>query len=534
MKLRAFLVVGLVLPALVSCGPEPGAPVIDEAQGPSTVRRGNGDDPATLDPALAEDVHTFNVLVDVYEGLLAESADGSLIPGVAESWEISEDGLVYRFQLRAAARWSNGDQVQAPNFVTAFRRVAAPESQSSYGFLLEPIENFASVADGSLSEEMLGVRVIDDQTLEVRLSSPSTHMLAVFAMPIAFPVYGDNPISAQFSDADQFIGNGAYVLADRQAGGPILLQRNEHYWDKESVAIEQIEYFPIINAATELNMYKAQELEITGTVPPGSFQSLRDQMPNELRVAPALALYYLAFDLTEAPLDNLKLRQALSMAIDRDELVQIIGRGERAAYSVVPPGVSNYVGPSYGWHDLDSIEREQRAKESYEDAGYDAANPLSVKITYDVGDIHETVALAVTSMWKDVLGVEVELEKKEWQLFLATRDDRPDWQIMRFSWFGDYNDATTFTDIFRSDSEQNLPKYTSERYDALLGQAAMESNLETRMDILTQAENLLINDYPIVPLYFYVSKHMVKPHVAGFEDNVLDRHPSKYLSIVQR
>lgn len=530
----AHLASWFLLTAMVGCGSEGPSESVEEQLAPTILKRGNGEAPATLDPALAEDVHTFNVLVDIYEGLVAEAADGSLIPGVAESWDISNDGLAYRFQLRSNARWSNGDQVRAVDFVNAFQRIAAPDSQSPFGFLLEPIENFADVSAGSKSKDVLGVNAIDDQTLEIRLSSPSPHMLGIFAMPIAFPVYGDAPESTQFSDPAEFVGNGPYRLAVRQLGSSILLRRNEMYWDRSSVSFDEIEYLPVINAATELNMYRAGELDITGTVPTESFASLREEFPSELRVAPALALYYIAYDLTEAPFDNVQLRQALSMAIDREALVDLLGRGEQTAYGIVPPGVANHVGANYDWRDLNSADREQRARDVLIEAGYDDTNPLKFKFTYDAGDIHEFVALAVSSMWRDTLGIDVELEKKEWQLFLAGRDDRPSWQAMRFSWFGDYNDASTFTNIFRSDSEQNLPRYSNMEYDEKLNQAAMETRVETRMNLMTQAEKTLIDDYPIAPLYFFVNKHMVKPHVAGFQNSILDRHPSKYLSLVER
>lgn len=520
-----------VLLLLPACEPETGQILTGESEAPSVLRRGNGDDPATLDPALAEDVHAFNVLIDIYEGLVAVAADGSIVPGVAESWDISGNGLVYRFKLRSDARWSNDDPVQARDFVNAFRRVAAPDSQSAYEFLLEPVENFVDVRSGAKPAQALGITAIDDLTLEIRLSTPSNHMLSVLAMPIAFPVHGTNPTATQFSEPDEFVGNGPYELESRQVGGPIRLRRNNRYWDNRSVTIDEIQYLPVIDPITELNMYRADELDITGTVPAESFKDLRENLPGELRVAPTLALYYLAFDLTEAPLNNRILRQALSTAIDREQLVDLVGRGETPAYSIVPPGVGDHVGAAYEWRALSAAEREQRARTLYSEAGYDSDNPLSIKLTYDTGSVHEFVALTVSSMWKEVLGVDVELEKKEWQLFLATRDDRPSWQIMRFSWFGDYNDAMTFTEIFRSGSSQNLSRYESAEFDDLLDRARSEIDANARQEIMTTAESVLLEDYPIIPLYFYVSKHLVKPHIAGFEDSILDRHPSRYLSL---
>lgn len=486
-------------------------PVTDTA---TVIYRGNGGDPGSLDPALAEDIHAFNILTDLYEGLVAESADGKLIPGVAESWAISDDGLIYTFTLRDNARWSNGDPVTPNDFVYAFRRVANPDTASTYGFLLDAVKDVVAV---------------DNRTLRLRLVSRTPQMLAVLAMPVAFPVHATAAENAAFSDPDSFIGNGAYSLASHTIGGSIRLRRNPTYWGADSVAVAEIVYLPVVDPGTELNMYRAGELDVTHTLPPERIQALNESMPDHVRIAPSLALYYLAFDLTEPPLDNVLLRQALSMAIDREQLVLLIGRGEQAAFSVVPPGVASHAGAYFPWRDLSEEKRKEEARALYREAGYDEKSPLNIKYTYDAGDIHERVALAVTSMWHDVLGVEVTLEKREWQYFLETRNKRAEWQVMRFAWFGDYNHASTFTNIFRSNDPQNLSRYSNAEYDRLLAQQPEATGEREHAQLMTDAESLLLQDHPVAPLYFYVSKHLVRPGIGGFRPNVLDRHPSKYL-----
>ena len=284
-------------------------------------------------------------------GINAAAADGALIPGVAESWHISDNGLVYTFDLRANARWSNGDPVIATDFVNAFRRVASPSTNSALGFLLEPLRGFGEVKSGIKADDELGVSAIDDHTLMLRLSAPSAHFLGVLAMPIAFPMHGENFSQSQFPVVKEFIGNGAYVLSDRQANGPIRLRRNNKYWDSQSVSIDAIEYLPVVDSVSELNMYRAGELDISMTIPPSHFSAFRESAPEEVRVSPALALYYLAYDLTEPPLDSRPLRKALSMAIDREQLVKLIGRGETAAFGLVPPGVANHFSARYDWTD---------------------------------------------------------------------------------------------------------------------------------------------------------------------------------------
>ncbi len=518
---------------LGGCGSPPEAPGSSQVDDSMRVlRRGNGGEPQSLDPALAEDVHAFNILADLYEGLVLESADGTLLPGVAERWDISADGRRYDFFLRDDAVWSTGEPVTAQDFVAGFHRVLSPGSTSAYAFLLEPILNYQAVLDGELPMDSLGVSAVDDGSLVINLSSPAPHFLGVLAMPVAFPAYSRNSDDAlRFRDASRFVGNGPFVLEQWSVSEKIRLKKNPLYRNASAVEIDAVEYLPVTDPRTELNMYRAGELDITNSVPPDAIEALRGARPEELRIAPSLGLYYLAFDLSEPPLDNLFLRKALTMAIDRRTLVSLLGRGEQEAYGIVPRGVLNHRHAYPGWFDLSATERENQARAVFAQAGYGAGKPLRLKLTYDVGDIHETVALAVASMWREVLGVEVALEKKEWKFFLATRDDRPAWQVMRFAWAGDYNDASTFTDIFRRDSPQNLPGYRSESYDLLLDQAREATDPDIRASRLQAAEALLTNDYPISPLYFFVSKHLVSERVLNYQNNVLDRHPTQFLKL---
>lgn len=514
-----------------SADPVDGSQAIDQQR---VLRRGNGGEPQTLDPVLAEDVHAFGILADLYEGLIIEAGDGGLLPGVAERWDVSPDGRRYTFHLRANAMWSNGDPVTAQQFVMAFRRVLAPGTTSAYAFLLEPIRNYAAVLSGQLPPEELGIYAVDERTLAIDLATPAQHFPGILAMPIAFPLHSGNGDDAgKFREPKLFVGNGPYVLESWSLGEKIRLAKNPKYRNAHTVQIDAVEYLPITDPNTELNMYRAGELDITATVPKDRISELRDSQADALHVAPSLGLYYLAFDLSEPPFDDVRLRQALTMAIDRQTLVNVLGRGEQAAFGLVPPGVANHVAARYSWQSMAADERQATARQLFAQAGYDRDSPTRIKFTYDTGDVHETIALAVASMWRDVLGVEVELDKKEWKYFLATRENRPAWQVMRFSWIGDYNDPGTFADIFRSDSQQNLPGYRNPQYDRLLDDANRQSNLDDRAEKMSAAEALLLDDYPIAPLYFYVSKHLVSGRVSNFENNVLDRHPTQFLRLQQ-
>ena len=528
-RILAVTVGSLLLLGGCDSAPESQDP-LEDPQSQNLLRRGNGGDPQTLDPALAEDVHAFNVLMDLYEGLVSEAADGSLVPGVAERWDIADDGRRYTFHLRNDARWSNGDALTAGDFIAALHRVVAPDSTSAYSFLLAPVKNFAAVRSGELPLTDFGAVAVDSHTLVIELKSPAAYLPGILAMPIAFPVFAETLNNHnRFRDPAAFVGNGPYLLREWSPGYRIRLVKNENFRSASEVRIDVIEYLPIEDPLSELNRYRSGELDLTATVPPEQIAGLRETLPDELRIAPSLALYYFAFDLSEPPFDQLLLRQALSMSIDREALVALLGRGEQAAYGIVPPGVAGHESASYRWRSMPAGERVDLARSLYEEAGYGIDNPLQFTLTYDVGDIHEKVALAAAGMWREVLGIDVTLDKKEWKYFLDTREDRAAWQMMRFAWFGDYNDASTFTDIFRASSPQNLPGFDDADYERLLDEAGARSDAAGRTRLMTQAERTLLDAYPVAPLYFYVSKHLVSPAVHGFESNVLDRHPSRYL-----
>ena len=503
-------------------------PAAEARHGNAILHRGNGRDPGTLDPALAEDIHAFSVLVDLHEGLLAPGAAGELLPGVAASWTISGDGLTYRFILRESARWSNGDPVVADDFVRAFRRVSTSDTPSAYGFLLEAIQNFKAVRAGKLPAEQLGVAAEGDHGLSIRLEQPTSYFLSVLAMPIAAPMHRAARYMGN-STADGYVSNGPYELKSRQPGGPITLHRNPRYWDAASVAIGSVVYHPIVDEVSELNRFRAGELDITHSIPPSHIAAMRKSRPDEIRIAPELALYYLALDLTEPPLDDPRVRQALSMAVDREQLVDVIGRGELPAYGIVPPGVAGYVGPKSEWSSWKQARRNQAARDLLAAAGFSRSRRLTLTYLYDAGSIHETIALAVGGMWQEALGVEVAYDMREWQLFLDTRANRNEWQVMRFSWFGDFNDPTAFLDVFASGSPHNLPAYADPVYDALLDEAGETIAADARARLLAQAEERLMRSHAVIPLYFYVSKHMVNARLRGFRDNILNLHPSRFL-----
>ena len=501
----------------------------------SVLYRGTGAEPESLDPHKSRSTQAAVVLRDIGEGLVGYSPTGELIAAAAERWEISEDARQYDFWLRPEARWSNGETVTADHFVTSFRRLVDPQTAAFYAEALGGIENASAIIAGEKPPESLGVEAPEEFHLRIRLTNATPYFLGLLTHPSAFPVH---PGSIEehgnaFAKAGNLLSNGAYKLDSWEPGSAIRLSRNELYWNNAGTAIDKVNHYVTPEPQVEFNRYRAGELDITSTVPPEAFASLREKRPDELHVAPYLGVYYYGLNLTRAPFkDNPKLRQALSMAIDREVLSEkITGRGEQPAYSWVPPGVDNHEAIRFSWADMSAEDRQSAARRLYKESGYSENNPLELEVRYNTSETHQRIALAIQSMWRDVLGFEVTLINEEFQVLLANMRNMDITQAFRTSWMGDYNDAHTFLQIKQSGNPSNLTGYASEEFDSLMRRAAEQTDLGRRRLYLEEAERVLLADHPVIPLYFYVSKHLVNPRVLGWGDNVLDYHYSQHLSI---
>jgi len=507
----------------------------DPLAGMSVINRALSTEPESLDPQKGRSVQAADVLRDIGEGLVAYSASGELIAATAASWDISEDGLAYTFHVRPEARWSNGDTVTAQDFVSGLQRLVDPRTAAFYAAELANVANAAAIVSGDMPVTALGVEAVDDATLVISLLRPTPYLLSLLTHPSTFPVHrgsvaehGDG-----FARAGKLLSNGAYVLVDWQPGSIIELRRNEHYWNNAGTAIDVVRHHIVTQEMAEVNRYRAGELHTTSTVPPDNFDQLRTEYADELHIAPTLGVYYYGFNLTKLPFkDNPALRRALSMAIDRGVLVEAItGRGEAPAYSWVPPGIDNYEPPQLPYAGLTQDERNALAQSLYKEAGFSDANPLRIELRYNTSDTQQRIALAVQSMWRDVLGVEATPVNVEFQVLLDQMRDAEVTEVFRSSWFGDYNDANTFLAIMQSDSSGNMPRYANEEYDELMRSAGEQLDPDRRRLYLEEAERVLQADHAVIPLYFYVSKHLVSPEVGGWEDNILNYHYSQHLSL---
>jgi oligopeptide transport system substrate-binding protein len=533
-NLRA-LFIGFGLLSLAACGRQDATPTETQSSAaPIVLNRGSGGEPDTLDPHRNEENSGAEILRDLFEGLTTETVEAHVVPGTAESWTISEDGRVYTFSIRDDARWSNGEPVVAEDFVAGLRRTVDPATASTYAQILYPIENAEAIVNGKLPPEDLAVRSIDARTLEIRLTAPTPYFLDLLSHGTTYPLHRASfaEHGTQFSRPGNLVSNGAYRLTEWVVQSHVKVDKNPHYWDAGNVQIDAVVFHSTEDVDAELRRYRAGELDFTFQFPASQFRWIQDNLPGELHNDPYISTYFYAFDMQQPPFDDPRLRQALSMAIDREVVTeQVTAAGETPAYGLVPPGVQNYDAPRYAWAALPGEARVAEARRLYAAAGYSDSNPLEIEIRYNTSENHRRIAVAVASMWKQHLGVDARLVNEEWKVMLQTRKDPSAWDVMRFGWVGDYNDAFTFLEIFHSAHGQNFPGYADAEYDALLESIANETDLERRRALMQRAERRLMDAYPVALLYFYANKHLVKPYVKGFQANIMDHNYSRHLRI---
>jgi len=495
------------------------------------LNRDNGEEPQTLDPHLAEGLPSAHVLRDLFEGLTSESPEGRIIPGAAIRWNISRDGKTYTFYLRRDAHWSNGDPVTSEDFVYSLRRSADPATASKYAAVLLPIENAAEVLNGDLPPSALGVSAMDEFTLQIRMKGPTPYFLALLNHPSTYPVHRASleTHGSAFSRPGNLVSNGAYTLADWVIRSRIELVKNPNYWDAGNVIIDKVVYYPFEDQSTALKRFRAGKLDWTSEVPNNQFKWLQQHYPDELVISPWLGSYFFGFNLEREPfVANPELRLALVLALDRDLLTQKVTQfGELPSYTLVPPGIMDYISPVPDWAEWTQAEREAEARRLYAEAGFSEEHPLKFEIRYTAGENNKKMALAAASLWKQVLGVQATLLNEENRVFLQNRDQKILTQVFQSGWISDYADPYSFLNLFRSGGGRNYYGYNNSLYDALLDEIAAERIPSRRRLLMYETERLLLTDVPFVPLYTYVTKRMVNPLLKGWQSNVMDHHYSK-------
>ena len=541
---RALLLAALAVLSFAGCSrsgdaPDPEAasatPSRADPAAPRFLVRGNGPEPDSLDPQRARNVESSSVLRDMYEGLTIVGQDGAPAPGVASEWAVSEDGLRWTFRLRPEARWSNGDPVVAADFVAAMQRLVDPATASQYAQVVDSIRNAGGIIRGQRKPAELGVSAADARTLVVELESPTPYLPGLMSHWSTMPVHRPSlqAHGAAFVKPGNHVSNGAFRLTAWVQGAHVDLERNRNYWNDAATRIDRLRWVSQSDESAEYKRYRSGELHVTYTVPRGQFDVIRREHADELHLGPQLGTYFYGFNLEREPFRSQPaLRRALSMVIDRQRLVESVTRlGELPAHGWVPPGTYNYAAQSLDYAAQPMSARLAEARRLYAEAGYSAAKPLRFELRYNTGETHNRLAVAVASMWKEALGVEVALVAVEFKV-LQQDIDAGGLDVFRLSWIGDYNDPYTFLQYFKGDFGINTSRFRDARYDALLQQAAREVDVGKRRLMLEEAERVLLAAHPLIPLYFYVNKHLVSPRVRGWYDNVLNVVYSKDLELL--
>jgi oligopeptide transport system substrate-binding protein len=487
----------------------------------------NGAEPESIDPAVVTGQLEGRICYALFDGLLHFDRFGKPKAAIAERWDISNDGKIYTFHLRSNAKWSNGDPVTATDFLRSWKRVLLPETACEYAYLIYEIKNAKEFNEGTLKDfDKVGIKAIDDQTFQVELDAPVPYFLDLCAFATLLPVhiptiekYGDDWIKP-----GKLVNDGPFLLNEWRLNYRIRLSKNPRYWDAEHVALNTVDALPIENSITAYNFYASHVADLIldkGLTPSSLIPELK--LRPDFHAAPFLGTYFIRFNVTRKPFNDVRVRQAFAMVIERNRIVQKITQaGEPPAYSFTPPGTSG------GYQPPKMFERNvQKARELLAEAGYPGGKGFpTVAYLYDNKKLNEDIAVEIQNMLADGLGVHVDLQKQEWKVYLNSLSQL-DYDFARSSWVGDYNDPNTFLDCFVTGSGNNRTGWTSKEYDSLIAAAAEEPDNTKRLPILHRAEEILLNQAtPICPLYFYVGIQIFDGQkFGGIEPNLLDEHP---------
>lgn len=477
------------------------------------------DESPSIDPGVAEDSAGGDILRDLFEGLYNQDAAGNLVPGIALSHDVSDDNLTYTFTLRDNAKWSNGDPVTAGDFEYAWKRAASPELASPYSWFIElmALENASEVIAGDAEPSALGITAIDDTTLEVRLTQPLPYFAQMLTHFTTFPVHQAtvDAFGSEWTKPGNMVSNGAYVLTEHVPQEKLVRERNAMYWDNDNTIIEKVTSLVINDENVALTRYLAGELDRTD-VPAGQFPRLAERYPDQAVSVPLSCSYYYMFNLRDGAPEKLQdpnVRKALSLAVNRDIIVDnVLAGGQKAAYTFTHWATAGFETPDIPMATMTQDARNAMAQDLLAEAGYGSDNPLSVELLYNTSDSHKSVAVAISQMWKQTLGVETTLANQEWQTFLEARSNG-DFELARGGWCADYNEASTFLDLMDSTSGYNDSKYVNPEVDALLAAAKTADNPQANYDAV---EEFIAQDTPIIPIYHYASVKMFAEKLEGW------------------
>ncbi len=531
----------LIAIALVATGCSKRATRVAQGNKDQVFHFGNYGEPADVDPQTVSGLPEFHILKALFEGLvMADSKDLHPIPGVAERWDVSLDGLVYTFHLRANANWSDGQPVTADDFVQSYERILNPALAAPYADMLYVVAGAEEYNTGKLKEfSKVGVNARDPKTLQVTLRGPAPYFLLMLNHHAWFP----SPIRIidqhgsrydkgnRWTRPGNIVSNGPFVLKNWKVNDEIVVVKNEKYWDSAKVRLKEIHFYPISSSDTEERAFRAGQLHVTSTMPSSKLDAYRSAQSSFLRLEPYYANAYYAINVdpgkqTNPALLDVRVRRALALAIDRESLVKnVIRAGQIAAYSFVPPGPG-----SYEVRDKITYDPE-RARRLLAEAGFPGGAGLpKITILINTLELHRSVAEAIQQMWKKELGVDIEIVNQEWKVYLASQNNLA-YQVCRAAWTADYVDPSTFFDLMRARTGNNNTGYNNPAYEKLVIDSLSAPDAAARVKLLQEAEAMLLRDLPVIPLFFNTRAYLIQPSVKGWHPNYLDDHSLNEVSL---
>lgn len=527
----------LISAVLAFAGCSQGESRVDEGNRLGILHIGNGAEPQSLDPQVATDVSSGQIMLAIHEGLVTLNPETlEPEPGIAESWTVSEDGTTYTFKIRPDGRWSNGEPITVDDVYWSFKRYLTPALGNPWSYMLFPVVNAEPYASGKIDDfSQVGFEVVDENTFQIQLRNPTPYFLQLIAhssssiVPRRVIESFGSPTArySQWTRAGNLVGAGPFVLETWDISQPIVVRKNPHYWGADQVDLNEIWFHPIENGATEERLFRAGQLHITGSIPTDKIPVYEDSGSPAFHSQPYLGTYYYKINTTRPPFDDVRVRLALAMTIDREAINErVLQRTGSPAYAFVPPGTLGYEPPKTFGYD------PEKARELLAEAGYPNGEGFrQFELMYNTSEGHRRIAVAIQQMWNKELNLQVTLANQEWKVFLDTMDNM-DFDIARAGWIGDYVDPLTFLDLSTSANGNNNTGFSDPVFDEMIYEYVPAARTEEeRLKRFYEAEEYLMKRMPIIPIYTYESKYLMDPSVKGVYPNIRKLLNFRYISL---
>jgi len=530
-----FIALSMIL-LLAACGGDSGGETrVEVGNREGVFHFGNHSEPQGLDPHIVTGVPEHHILTALFEGLVTKNPETlEPEPGVAESWDISEDGMTYTFHLRNNAKWSNGDQVTAEDFRWSWQRAISPLLGSEYSYMYYPIENAEAYNLGREPDfSKVGVSVLDDYTVQVKLHSPTPYFLQLLDHYSMYPVHratvekfgSATDRLSQWAREGNIVTNGAFALTEWQINSHLRVEKSPLYWDADKVKLNAIVFYPTENLVTEERMFRDGQLHRTEEIPLEKIKAYQAEQPEITHIAPWIGSYFYMLNTTREPLTDVRVRKALAMAVDRALIADTVTQGVyRASTALVPPGTVGYTPPHLFDYD------PEQARQLLAEAGYpDGQGFPPIDILYNTHEDHRKIAVAIQQMFMQNLNIQVNLVNQEWKVYLDSHNNM-NYDISRRGWIGDYVDPYTFLSMYITDGGNNKTGFSNARYDEIVLKAApAELDRDKRYALYHEAETILLENMPILPIFTYQYKHLFTTSVKGMPDNIMGYYNYKYV-----